>query len=451
MSRRAVRPTINGTTRRSPGSTVAALDFEAAALRTRCTATAARACCRDDLDRDALLLERLGAALYDVVPEPATRHDMLCDLAVRLWRPVGPDVDLRHRRRPGTPVRRCRSRGLWHRPDGRARGRPSTTLSIARSVDAAPTTTGAPCSSTVDVHDLNAAARRPTAPSSSSILTGLRAEPACDLGTIVRCNPDSGDDLRASTAARAGTGAAHCDRDRRTLDRVHPLCVYGEPGPPIGDRRSPRSDRSTRSATTGRRSACSVICTGFGRRREPAGPWSTRSVGPQDRDCVVAAGVGRSIPRREALHHHQPRVGRTRVERRERESVRLHLEPATSRPPGVRWRARFASTAPSVPGARKIITLPASTTTSKLRPRSTVVRSACRHADARRLRARRRQQAVVEIDTDDVDPAARELDRDAARATARRRAPTPARTPSRTSTSPCGSTPAASIRAHWAS
>ena len=36
---------------------------------------------------------------------------------------------------------------------------------------------------------------------------GLRAEPACDLGTIVRCNPDSGDDLRARAerlAARTG-------------------------------------------------------------------------------------------------------------------------------------------------------------------------------------------------------------------------------------------------------
>ena len=32
---------------------------------------------RVDLDRGAVLLERLGAALYDVVPDPATRHDIL--------------------------------------------------------------------------------------------------------------------------------------------------------------------------------------------------------------------------------------------------------------------------------------------------------------------------------------------------------------------------------------
>ena len=39
---------------------------------------------------------------------------------------------------------------------------------------------------------------------------GLRAEPACDLGTIVRCNPNLGDDLWARTeqlASRPGVDA----------------------------------------------------------------------------------------------------------------------------------------------------------------------------------------------------------------------------------------------------
>jgi streptomycin 6-kinase len=49
---------------------------------------------RHDLDRNALLLERLGAALLDVVPDPAARHDIMGDVAARLWRPVGSDVDL---------------------------------------------------------------------------------------------------------------------------------------------------------------------------------------------------------------------------------------------------------------------------------------------------------------------------------------------------------------------
>ena len=32
--------------------------------------------------------------MYDVVPDPVTRHDLLCDVAARLWRPVSADVDL---------------------------------------------------------------------------------------------------------------------------------------------------------------------------------------------------------------------------------------------------------------------------------------------------------------------------------------------------------------------
>jgi streptomycin 6-kinase len=42
---------------------------------------------------------------------------------------------------------------------------------------------------------------------------GLRAEPACDLGTIVRCNPDSGDDLRS----RAERLAARTDVDATAI------------------------------------------------------------------------------------------------------------------------------------------------------------------------------------------------------------------------------------------
>jgi hypothetical protein len=39
---------------------------------------------------------------------------------------------------------------------------------------------------------------------------GLRAERACDLGTIIRCNPDAGDDLHTRArrlAARTGVDA----------------------------------------------------------------------------------------------------------------------------------------------------------------------------------------------------------------------------------------------------
>src|SRR5262245_28969477 len=40
---------------------------------------------REDLGRQALLLERLGAPMYDTVADPASRHNLLCDVAVRMW------------------------------------------------------------------------------------------------------------------------------------------------------------------------------------------------------------------------------------------------------------------------------------------------------------------------------------------------------------------------------
>ncbi|RAJ63466.1 streptomycin 6-kinase [Streptomyces sp. Amel2xB2] len=49
---------------------------------------------RADMGRQALLLERLGAPMHDVVTDRASRHDLLCEVAVRLWRPVGPGIGL---------------------------------------------------------------------------------------------------------------------------------------------------------------------------------------------------------------------------------------------------------------------------------------------------------------------------------------------------------------------
>jgi streptomycin 6-kinase len=163
---------------------------------------------RDDLDRDALLLERLGAAMYDVVPDPATRHDMMCDVAARLWRPVGPDVDL------PTGADRAREYSdllprLWEET-GRACSEATVEDALACMVRRrrahddrhAVLVHG-------DVHDLNVLR---AADGTFKLVDpdGLRAEPAYDLGTIVRCNPDSGDDLRARArrlAARTGVDA----------------------------------------------------------------------------------------------------------------------------------------------------------------------------------------------------------------------------------------------------
>jgi streptomycin 6-kinase len=180
------------------------LAFETAALRLA-NGDGCASLLRDDLDRDALLLERLGAAMYDVVPDPASRHEMLCDVAARLWRPVGPNVDLptgadkarqyadllpRLWEQTGRPCRRQTVDDALECMDRRRRAHDDRRAVLVHG----------------DVHDLNALQ---AADGTFKLVDpdGLRAEPACDLGTIVRCNPDSGDDLRARAkrlAARTG-------------------------------------------------------------------------------------------------------------------------------------------------------------------------------------------------------------------------------------------------------
>lgn len=164
---------------------------------------------RVDLDRGAVLLERLGTALYDVVPDPAARHDILCDVAARFWRPVGPEVDL--------PTGEDKARDysdllpqLWEET-GRACSRATFEDALecmerrrrAHDDRHAVLVHG-------DVHDLNVLQ---ATDGTFKLIdpVGLRAERACDLGTIIRCNPDAGDDLHARAkrlAGRTGVDAA---------------------------------------------------------------------------------------------------------------------------------------------------------------------------------------------------------------------------------------------------
>ncbi len=48
---------------------------------------------RDDAERGALLLERLGPSLFDLAPPIEERHEILCTTAMRFWRPA-PDCGL---------------------------------------------------------------------------------------------------------------------------------------------------------------------------------------------------------------------------------------------------------------------------------------------------------------------------------------------------------------------
>ncbi|MBY8882588.1 aminoglycoside phosphotransferase family protein [Actinacidiphila acidipaludis] len=162
----------------------------------------------DDPDRDALVLERLGSAMHDVVPDPATRHDMLCDVAARGWRPAGPET--------GLPTGADKARRyaellprLWEET-GRACS-PATVEDALACIERRRRAHDDRRAVLVhgDVHELNALQ---AADGTFKLIDpeGLRAEPAYDVGTIIRCNPGCGDDLRARAqrlAARTGLEA----------------------------------------------------------------------------------------------------------------------------------------------------------------------------------------------------------------------------------------------------
>lgn len=163
---------------------------------------------RDDLDRDALLLERLGAAMYNVVPDPETRYDIMCDVVAQHWRPVGPGVDL------PTGADKAREYAdllprLWEET-----GRPCSEATIEDALVCMERRRRAHNDRHAvlvhgDVHELNVLQ---AADGTFKLIDpdGLRAEPAYDLGTIVRCNPGTGDDLPARArrlATRTGVDA----------------------------------------------------------------------------------------------------------------------------------------------------------------------------------------------------------------------------------------------------
>ena len=162
----------------------------------------------EDMERRALLLERLGAPMYEIVADPVSRHSLLCDAAVRLWRPIGPDNDL--------PTGASLAEQYAHRlPElWEQAGRPCSPATVADALECMNRRRLAHDDRTAvlvhgDIHEMNALQ---ASDGSYKFIdpAGLRAEPACDLGTIVRCNPDLGDDLWERTerlASRTGVDA----------------------------------------------------------------------------------------------------------------------------------------------------------------------------------------------------------------------------------------------------
>lgn len=150
----------------------------------------------------------LGAPMYDIVADPVSRHNLLCEVAVRLWRPIGPDIDLPTGAKLAEQYADRLPR-LWEQA-----GRPCSPATVADALDCMNRRRLAHDDRSAvlvhgDIHEMNALQ---ASDGSYKLIdpAGLRAEPACDLGTIVRCNPDLGDDLWARTeqlASRTGVDA----------------------------------------------------------------------------------------------------------------------------------------------------------------------------------------------------------------------------------------------------
>jgi streptomycin 6-kinase len=200
----------------------------------------------EDVSRQALLLERLGAPMYDIVADPVTRHNLLCELAVRLWRPIGLDIDLPTGAKLAEQYA-DRLPGLWEQA-----GRPCSRATVADALDCMNRRRLAHDDRSAvlvhgDIHEMNALQ---ASDGGYKLIdpAGLRAEPACDLGTIVRCNPDLGDDLWARTeqlASRTGVDATaiwEWGTIHRVLSGVYSCSIGFQP---FGDLLLAEADRLT--------------------------------------------------------------------------------------------------------------------------------------------------------------------------------------------------------------
>ncbi len=158
----------------------------------------------DDVDRGALLVERLGPSMADVDLPLAQRLPLLVDAAARVWRPVG-DLDL--------PTGAAKADWLagfvastWEELD-----RPCSEAAVAQALACAARRGAAHDDERAvlvhgDVHRWNAL----QAGAGWKLIDpdGLRAEPEYDLGVLLREDPDTPSALRERSrwlAARTGT------------------------------------------------------------------------------------------------------------------------------------------------------------------------------------------------------------------------------------------------------
>ena len=163
---------------------------------------------RDDVERGALLLERLGRSLRELRLPIDRRHEILVDAAKRIWRPA-PES--------GLPTGAAKARWLaefitsmWEELD-----RPCSERAVEHALECARRRGDAHRDETAvlvhgDVHEWNAL----EADGGFKLVDpdGLLAEPEYDLGIIMREDPLEGD-----LHERAGW-LAHTHRPRRASD-----------------------------------------------------------------------------------------------------------------------------------------------------------------------------------------------------------------------------------------
>lgn len=163
-----------------------------------------------DVDRRALLLERLGPSMYDLDVPRRRRHELLVDAVQRLWRPV----DARVRLQPGSERARwliARLERVWEQSDQACSERvlADAIACAARRADAHDDHRAVLCHG--DLHELNAL-RSDDGTFKLIDPEGVMAEPEYDLGVLMRNAPGE-DDLHE----RADWLAAMTGRDRTAI------------------------------------------------------------------------------------------------------------------------------------------------------------------------------------------------------------------------------------------
>jgi streptomycin 6-kinase len=142
---------------------------------------------RSDLERSALLLERLGPSMSDLGLPLAARHEALCAAAARIWRAAGAAGDALPTGATAGRQLAAKITGLWDEL-----GRPCSERAVAYALDCAERRVAAYDEARAvlvhgDVHQWNAL----RSPDGFKLVDpdGYRAEPEYDLGVLMREDP----------------------------------------------------------------------------------------------------------------------------------------------------------------------------------------------------------------------------------------------------------------------